>query len=187
MSEVNYYYPSLLVNQRDYENNKNKFICIMCNNIPIDPVQCFTCYSVYCHKCIGDDNCVHCKKKTLIESSKELTDRINGLKFYCLKGCGEVINYSEIESHYERHKDKDEYNKLLNQYIKLIRLIEAKSFTKETNFKGKMINSHPHGLVLLTTEKKEWKCQKCQHVYRLGTPCHYCTLCDYEICQKCIS
>ena len=187
MTEVKYNSPSLLVNQNNYEKNKNKLTCMICNNIPIDPVQCFTCSYPYCRKCIGEQNCIQCNKKTPIEPSKDLTDLINELQFKCVNNCGVVLNYSDIESHYKSHNNKDEYNTLLKKYITLIRLIEAKSFTKETNFKGKKITSHPHGLVKLTTEKNEWKCQKCQHVYRLGTPCFYCTLCDYEICENCIS
>lgn len=187
MTEINNYSPSLLVNQANYNDIKGKVTCVICRNIPIDPVKCINCSNVYCRNCIGEKHCINCKKETLVEPFKETTDLINGLMFKCKFDCGEEFSYSDIEKHYQMETDKKEYNDLLNQYIKLIRLVEAESFTKESNFKGKKINNHPHGLVWLTTDKVDWKCQRCQHIFNKGTPCYYCTLCDYEICDKCIS
>ena len=55
-----------------------------------------------------------------------------------------------------------------------------------------VIPQHPdHPLINCTTPGRiiindKWKCNNCKIFYSIDVPSFYCTVCDYDLCQKCI-
>jgi hypothetical protein len=49
---------------------------------------------------------------------------------------------------------------------------------------GITVNEHPHKLVYCLTNY-DWKCDICKNNYRKKEPTHFCSLCDYNMCDKC--
>ena len=68
------------------------------------------------------------------------------------------------------------------------------SFMKKEDFKdiineklmtiGISVYEHPHKLVFCLTNY-DWKCDVCKKNYRKTEPSHFCSLCDYNMCDKC--
>ena len=44
---------------------------------------------------------------------------------------------------------------------------------------------HYHGLVLLFSNRN-WKCKICKRNYLSNEPTYYCSICDFDVCNKCI-
>ena len=55
-----------------------------------------------------------------------------------------------------------------------------------------LIDAHDHPLLLSFCERQTnnstgWSCDKCKKNYNYDTPSFYCTYCDFDLCQKCLS
>ena len=85
----------------------NEFVCTFCTYIVEKPIQCQTCEKIYCNDCIDKYNqqkkneCPQCTdtpfKKGKI--SGILGNMLGKLELKCPLDCGEIIRYSNIESH----------------------------------------------------------------------------------------
>ena len=83
------------------------FICQICLFFVIDPVECLTCNSIFCKKCLYEYTLYskHCPNRCDINYrpvNRILKNLINAVKVPCIfyhKGCKEILNYESYYSH----------------------------------------------------------------------------------------
>ena len=83
------------------------FICQICLYFVIDPVECLTCNSVFCKKCLYEYTLYskHCPNRCDINYrpvNRILKNLINSVKVPCIyyhKGCREILTYETYYSH----------------------------------------------------------------------------------------
>ena len=83
------------------------FICQICLFFVIDPVECLTCNSVFCKKCLYEYTLYskHCPNRCEINYrpvNRILKNLINSVKVPCIyyhKGCREILTYETYYSH----------------------------------------------------------------------------------------
>ena len=117
--------PEDLYNKKDYENMKDLITCPICLNILFNPVQCNICNKCFCKLCIYSYKDSRIKCPFRCENPKYLENKfVNNvlaiLKFKCKNGCEQIINYENLEKHYEEDCDKidfkTKYKELLKKY-----------------------------------------------------------------------
>ena len=83
------------------------FICQICLFFVIDPVECLTCGSIFCKKCLYEYTLYskHCPNRCDINYrpvNRILKNLINSVKVPCIyyhKGCREILTYETFYSH----------------------------------------------------------------------------------------
>ena len=83
------------------------FICQICLYFVIDPVECLTCNSIFCKKCLYEYTLYskHCPNRCDINYrpvNRILKNLINSVKVPCIyyhKGCREILTYETYYSH----------------------------------------------------------------------------------------
>ena len=83
------------------------FICQICLFFVIDPVECLTCSSIFCKKCLYEYTLYskHCPNRCDINYrpvNRILKNLINSVKVPCIyyhKGCREILTYETFYSH----------------------------------------------------------------------------------------
>ena len=83
------------------------FICQICLFFVIDPVECLTCNSIFCKKCLYEYTLYskHCPNRCDINYrpvNRILKNLINAVKVPCIfyhKGCREILNYENYYTH----------------------------------------------------------------------------------------
>lgn len=80
-------------------------ICPICLGLMIVPVLCINCLNHYCKKCIEEwkkkeGTCPNKCPNPMFKDEIEKNRLINKLKFKCKKGCGEILLFKDIKSHY---------------------------------------------------------------------------------------
>ena len=83
------------------------FICQICLYFVIDPVECLTCNSIFCKKCLYEYTLYskHCPNRCEINYrpvNRILKNLINSVKVPCIyyhKGCREILTYETYYSH----------------------------------------------------------------------------------------
>ena len=104
---------SLLVNSKKFEGIEKDITCPICQGIINDPYFCNKCQNNFCSKCINKwkDNNTKCPFRCLSPiyiQNKFLTRIFSELvKFKCQKGCGEIISYNNISTHFENCKNEN--------------------------------------------------------------------------------
>ena len=104
---------SLLVNSKKFEGIEKDITCPICQGIINDPYFCNKCQNNFCSNCINkwkynNTKCpfrclspIYIQNKFLTRIFSEL------LKFKCQKGCGEIISYNNISTHFENCKNEN--------------------------------------------------------------------------------
>ncbi len=104
---------SLLVNSKKFEGIEKDITCPICQGIINDPYFCNKCQNNFCSKCINKwkYNNAKCPFRCLSPiyiQNKFLTRIFSELvKFKCQKGCGEIISYNNISTHFENCKNEN--------------------------------------------------------------------------------
>ena len=83
------------------------FICQICLYFVVDPVECLTCNSIFCKKCLYEYTSYskHCPNRCELNYrpvNRILKNIINSVKVPCIyyhKGCKEILNYETYYSH----------------------------------------------------------------------------------------
>lgn len=196
-----------IINIEEYKVIEQIVTCSICCSILIKPVQCIECENCFCLDCINDwkkksDTCPFKCENTKYKESK-LAKRILGIiKIKCKNGCGENINYNDIQSHYDEKCPKIDYRKkyfeLKNKYDKIIKESKINIFNEDNKDNIEELNKrlipdfnflskhHKHKLGFVTTSREGWKCNLCKTSLSNQVKSYYCTLCDYDLCQDCI-
>ena len=118
---------------KDYIFIKNKeyIKCYKCKMFLIDPLICSDCQSIFCKKCLDENNniCQNCKSSNLYNNIF-INDILSSLKFKCIK-CNNNINYNNIKDHYiKNHYDISLWT-LFKNFKKLDLIKIVKKFTYE--------------------------------------------------------
>ncbi len=86
---------SLIINYSYFEHLKDRFLCMICSNLLIDPLMCSECEKTFCGKCITQwmsikEECpTGCKKSSVKIKNvyKVIAEFLNELKLKCKYGC----------------------------------------------------------------------------------------------------
>ena len=192
--------PNLINNKSDYELIKNQSICSLCNYIIWDPFQCSVCQSAFCYECINEyylqngQSCPNKCEKPSFKPSKLVKDILSTLKFNCPNNCDIIIPYQEFFTHPRSQckkidyktkyfELKEKFEKLKEEYFLWVPKIPLS--IKISGFQSKY---HIHPLLYLdTVERGGWYCSYCKASHKANEKSYYCTLCDYDLCDKCKS
>lgn len=125
--------PADIYNIDEANNIKELLICPICLNILISPVQCNKCNKCFCKSCIDiyrhtNTKCPFRCMNPLYLENKFVNNVLSILKFKCKNKCGKIINYQDLEKHYEEECDKidfkTKYKELLKKYKELKKHIQ---------------------------------------------------------------
>ena len=112
-----------IYNKSESEKMKDLLTCPICLNILISPVQCNKCNKCFCKMCI--DNYANSKsvcpfrcENPLYNPNKFVENILAILKFKCNNGCDKIINYEDLQKHYEEDCDKIDYKAKYKELIK---------------------------------------------------------------------
>lgn len=94
-----------IIKDNIYELFKDSIICQICNNIMIEPLICLNCQNTFCRNCKeklkeNGENCPGKCQQPIIQNVIERNNNIKKFKFKCIKGCGEKIEFKDIQTHY---------------------------------------------------------------------------------------
>jgi hypothetical protein len=169
--------------------------CNFCKLIIRDPTICTKCGYLICYECLNsytnkNDGKSPCKCNVDFMKSDFIKESIKKLIFKCHENCGvENIKYDDLEKHYDFDCIKipfnEMYSNLLSEYTKLEKEIEdIKTSNESTSIYYTSL--HLHCLTLCLTNK-DWLCDKCRMNYSKKDKSYYCSVCDYDLCKKCLS
>ena len=120
--------PDDIYNINEVQNMKDLLTCPICLNILITPVQCNICNKCFCEPCINNyinlnNKCpFNCPSPQYL-GNKFVDNVLSILKFQCKNGCKQIVNYNDLEKHYEEDCKKidfqTKYKELLKKYKRL--------------------------------------------------------------------
>ena len=96
----------LLINKNKFKGIEKFILCPICEGIVNIPYECLECQNNFCKNCIEkwklkNNNCpFRCKELNLIHNRFLENILSELLKFKCDKECDEIINYKDIDKHY---------------------------------------------------------------------------------------
>lgn len=122
----------VIVDNPKLENMLKSSTCIICLNIPYDPLECIQCSAVFCPPCrdgwkINRNICPACNKYEF--ATKKAFHVKTSLELFkikcCNPGCNEKINFTEYKAHlincpYKRYKCTNENCKFVAKLNEII-------------------------------------------------------------------
>lgn len=201
-----YIEPSSVYNKELYETISYDCNCVICENILKNPVICQVCKNSFCFECIEkwkkeSQNCPFRCKNPGYKPDKAKRELLSKIKFKCQNGCGNVINYDDLENHYkefcthinfkealkeikkEANEIQEEHNFLESIFYNLKKSIEAYS---KNPFQLKMFFSKYHRHLLKFDKRRNyWICDRCRKNYDIQDKSFFCEECDFDICCEC--
>ena len=115
--------PDDIYNKTEAENIKELLKCPICLNILMTPVQCDKCNKCFCKLCIEQyqdykTKCPFRCENPLYLENKFVKNVLSILKFRCKNGCDKIINYDDLEKHYEEECEKIDFKKKYEELLK---------------------------------------------------------------------
>ena len=140
--------PEDIYNRNEVENMEDLITCPICLNILFSPVQCNICNKCFCKICIKNyndsrKNCpFRCINPKYLEN-KFVNNVLSILKFKCKNGCNQIINYDNLEKHYEENCDKIDFKtKYKELLIKYNALKNVNNYMNYNNINNNMMNNN---------------------------------------------
>ena len=140
--------PEDIYNRNEVENMEDLITCPICLNILFSPVQCNICNKCFCKICIKNYNdsrnkCpFRCINPKYLEN-KFVNNVLSILKFKCKNGCNQIINYDNLEKHYEEDCDKIDFKtKYKELLIKYNALKNVNNNMNYNNMNNNMMNNN---------------------------------------------
>ena len=138
----------LLINKNKFKGIEKFILCPICEGIVNIPYECLECQNNFCQNCIEkwklkNNNCpFRCKEFNLIHNRFLENILSELLKFRCDKECDEIINYKDINKHYNgecknivNYDYKEKFEEISLEFTKLTvkyeNLIESNKDLKE--------------------------------------------------------
>jgi anti-sigma regulatory factor (Ser/Thr protein kinase) len=138
----------LLINKNKFKGIEKFILCPICEGIVNIPYECLECQNNFCKNCIEkwklkNNNCpFRCKEFNLIHNRFLENILSELLKFRCDKECDEIINYKDINKHYNgecknivNYDYKEKFEEISLEFTKLTvkyeNLIESNKDLKE--------------------------------------------------------
>ena len=121
--------PDDVYHKSSSENIISLLICRICFEILVSPVQCYKCNQCFCQSCIqlNQNKCPTRCQNPNFKKNIFVNNVISTLKFKCKNGCGKIIDYDELEKHYDEDCAKNDFRK---KYLKLKGMIEKNNKNK---------------------------------------------------------
>jgi len=100
-------FPKSLICKEHHEIAKN-ISCQICKEIPLNPITCKNCETIYCKECLNNNinkikkcniNCERFEKKELSILLKKLLSKIKLRCFFYESGCEEIILFKNFINH----------------------------------------------------------------------------------------
>ena len=141
----------LLINKNKFKGIEKFILCPICEGIVNIPYECLECQNNFCQNCIEkwklkNNNCpFRCKEFNLIHNRFLENILSELLKFRCDKECDEIINYKDINKHYNgecknivNYDYKEKFEEISLEFTKLTvkyeNLVESnKDLMEKTN------------------------------------------------------
>ena len=139
-----------IVKSEIYDAFKDDITCSLCEKLMIYPVQCSNCQNIYCKNCIENwkqkgGKCPNMCNDSTFKDVIEKNNHITKFKFYCIKGCGAKIPFSDINKHYsEDCLSKKEKEKKNSEKIKKIKSAITLTPEEIDKYKKKTGKDIPH-------------------------------------------
>ena len=192
--------PNDVENKEYFQNVKSVVLCNYCHSIVNQPFECLECQNVFCKNCAlklneKDKGCPFKCKNFELRESKLLKNILSALKFNCKNKCGKIISYDDLKDHYDEEEGKlniykekcekleNEIKDLKNKYELLYKFNQVTSHLSENwRFHTK---KHIHPLMYVQTFREQYTCENCKKIFPKNSLTYYCTLCDFDLCEKC--
>ena len=124
-----YFDEDCLIQNKYYNENKDKIKCQYCFKILFESLECLKCKKRYCRSCFRKKEIHKCEDiKQSLNLNLETYELFLNLKFFC-KSCFEVIKYKDIDNHINKGcLNKGKFLKRINrnEYWKLSELLDTK-------------------------------------------------------------
>ena len=98
-------FPKSLICKENYEIAKY-ISCQICKEIPLNPITCKNCETIYCNECLNNNNIKKCnincerfEKKDLSNLLKKLLSKIKLRCYFYESGCEEIILFKNFINH----------------------------------------------------------------------------------------
>ena len=132
-----------IINDENYNKIKDSIICLICQNIIIEPLMCMICKNTFCKKCINQwikrsPKCpIKCKNPNYQESTKK-TEILSKLKFKC-NFCNNISEYNAMKNHFSSGCEK--FKNIKNSLEEKEKPKKEEKFQKLENKKGEILES----------------------------------------------
>lgn len=143
MEIEDYINENTVINDEIYKEVKDSIICLICQNIIINPLMCMICKNTFCKKCINqwtkrDPKCpIKCKNPNYQENSK-LALLLSKLKFKC-NFCNNTSEYNAMKNHFS--SGCDNFKRIKNSLEKKEKHQKEKKFQKLPRKKNQILES----------------------------------------------
>lgn len=182
-----------ITNKEYYNGIKELINCSICLDIIKDPIQCDKCQNCFCTVCA--EKVKSCPLRCI--NSKFFPSLLcrNLLSKLIIKcSCGKEIGYDSLEKHKKEEcvnaDFKKNYLELKKKYEILMKEYNKININSNSIIKGKRTyiktRIHPHPVKCIRRFISTWSCDICSKSYKSDVPSYQCTLCDYDICYKCV-
>ena len=202
---------NLIANRSDIKAFEEEIICDICQNIIMEPTQCLQCQNTFCKKCINDwlkrsSTCPFRCKPCEIKENKLLRRLLSKITLFCPFKCGQIISYDNFTGHttnmcskgpFQRFSvtlnDVKQLREKVNKLKLAVKLAQMKrSVYKDTDKWNEndlkscqiKVSKHKHPLAAMITARGGWSCDICKK-YGGQNMSYYCSLCDFDCCDKC--
>ena len=179
-----------IINKQYLENIRDMVTCIICLNIEEDPIQYELCSHSYCLECINKlSRCPMGCQEFKFVPSQLCQDLLSGIKIKCL--CGNEVNYNNIKKHTEEECKKIDFKErylLLKKEYKILKEEIDNPKAINENERAGCIKSflHKHPIQIMRHFRNAWTCDICENSFNQDIPSYNCTLCDFDVCYKCV-
>ena len=138
--------PETVINQDKLSAIRELSICIICQGIIFEPVQCIKCENCFCKNCAVDwkkrsNSCPYKCGVFDFKESKFITRMLDVLIFKCMNGCEERIQYTDLSTHYDKKCKKRKLSK--ENYLKLLTELNEITYKKlNLEYTNQILHSH---------------------------------------------
>jgi hypothetical protein len=99
--DLDYKNLNLIKNTDELDKHSHIIICKFCLKLVIDPLECITCYNIFCNICISE--CVSCPLNCKNRIFRKVKNRstlsiLEHLKVFCAR-CFKLLKYNQLLDH----------------------------------------------------------------------------------------
>ena len=182
------------------ENISSLLICLICQGILIDSLECSLCSRSFCSMCLKtwhQSDSLHkcpnsCQKVTFKQPHLILRDNLERLRFNCSNGCGTELSYQEklLNKHEYKCKLNTSEADELNEKVLKSRIFEVNCMFCLNKYSIQDIEAHEKECVFKDrvvpkVEKTCVKCKKKQFQLQNEVTFIECFRCTKNLCQSC--
>ncbi len=138
-----------IIKNETFEILKDNITCTICKKLLIKPFMCTKCQNNFCKKCIDNRKnkkvkCPQNCKNSLVNEIKGNKNLLTKCKFVCINGCGEEIEFDNINKHYKSKclkKNKKNIKNIKNKKLEILTKEEVAKIKKQKKKEMKYLTS----------------------------------------------